>query len=418
MSVGIKQTMEAHITSGIEDHLIDGLQFKAGSGTAQYVLNSRFVRYFAESGNRFDSSSSRVIRFRLADHCFLEPASVRLQMTIQNLEGVALTPVAPPLSMFRRARCFMASQLVEDWVELGPTSVLMDRMKPFQRRLNDSLEANVLTGAADSDSYSPIPANAARNVLVQLPFGVLNQPRWLPLHLIAGGLILELELGDSADAFDESAANWQLEGVSLHATCHEVDSALANSYAAHVLKGSPLHLPYQSIVVTKHILTQGTGTLNLVRGFTRLKQIYFTLHKSGDKPVRDFHHPVGNTFLTTASDTLTYQLQIGSRRWPERPVSSVPETFMRFRQSAGVFLGSDDVAISPADFHNKKAVFSIDLEKVGNQALYSGYSTKDGSIVTIDYANTGMGGAGDFALVYMVFDGIVSIRDWAVDVFE
>ena len=63
MSVGIKQTMEAHITSGIEDHLIDGLQFKAGSGTAQYVLNSRFVRYFAESGNRFDSSSSRVIRF-------------------------------------------------------------------------------------------------------------------------------------------------------------------------------------------------------------------------------------------------------------------------------------------------------------------------------------------------------------------
>ena len=97
--------MEAHITSGIEDHLIDGLQFKAGSGTAAYVLNSRFVRYFAESGNRFDSNSSRVIRFRLADHCFLEPASCRLQMTIQNLTQSAgvdapLTPIAQPLSMF------------------------------------------------------------------------------------------------------------------------------------------------------------------------------------------------------------------------------------------------------------------------------------------------------------------------------
>ena len=55
---------------------------------------------------------------------------------------------------------------------------------------------------------------------------------------------------------------------------------------------------------------------------------------------------------------------------------------------------------------------------MGNQALYSGYSTKDGSIVTIDYANTGMGAAGDYALVYLVFDGIVSIRDGAVDVFE
>ena len=410
--------MEAHITSGIEDHLIDGLQFKAASGTAQYVLNSRCVRYFAESGNRFDANSSRVIRFRLADHCFLEPASVRLQMTINNLSTTTdLTPVAQPLAMFRRARLFMASQLVEDWTELGPTSVLMDRMKPFLRRLSDSLEAHVLTDGS-SDAYSPVPVNGARKVLVQLPFGVLNQQRWLPLHLVAGGLILELELGDATQAFAEANADWQLEDVSLHATCHEVDSALANSYAAHVLKGSPLHLPYQSIVVTKHILTQATGTLNLVRGFTRLKQIYFTLHKSGDKPVRDFHHPVGNTFLTTASDTLTYQLQIGSRKWPERPVSSVPETWLRFRQSAGVFLGSDDVAISPADFHNKKAVFSIDLEKVGNQALYSGYSTKDGSIVTIDYANTGMGAAGDYALVYLVFDGIVSIRDGAVDVFE
>eukprot|EP00969_Alexandrium_andersonii_P171321 7573381-Alexandrium_andersonii.AAC.1 len=63
-------------------------------------------------------------------------------------------------------------------------------------------------------------------------------------------------------------------------------------------------------------------------------------------------------------------------------------------------------------------MFSIDLEKVGNQALHSGYSTTDGSIVTIDYANTGMGAAGDFALVYLVFDGVVSIRDGSVDVFE
>ena len=77
--------MEADRTSGIEVHLIDGLQFKAGGGTAAYVLNSRFVRYFAESGHRFDSSSSRAIRFRLADHCFLEPTSCRVQMTIQNL---------------------------------------------------------------------------------------------------------------------------------------------------------------------------------------------------------------------------------------------------------------------------------------------------------------------------------------------
>ena len=162
---------------------------------------------------------------------------------------------------------------------------------------------------------------------------------------------MSCNLGDFADAFNEANARWQLSGVSLHATVHEVDPALSSSYASHVLAGKPLHLPFQSLVVTKHILTQSTFTLNLVRGFTRLKQVYVTFHKAGDKPCRDFHHPVGNNALTTESDTLQYQLQIGSRRWPERPVESVPETYMRFRQADGVFLGSDDLAISPSDFH-------------------------------------------------------------------
>ena len=64
----------------------------------------------------------------------------------------------------------------------------------------------------------------------------------------------------------------------------------------------------------------------------------------------------------------------------------------------------------------RHTVFS--LEKVDTQALCNGYSTKDGSIVTLDFQNSGMGEAGDYALVYMVFDGIVSIRDGTVDVLE
>ena len=89
------------------------------------MLTNRSVRYFAESGNRFDANSSRVIRSRLADHCFLEPASVRLHMTIANLANAARTPIAQPLAMFRRARCFMAGQFVEDWVELGPARLVL-----------------------------------------------------------------------------------------------------------------------------------------------------------------------------------------------------------------------------------------------------------------------------------------------------
>ena len=107
--------MEAILTSGGEDHLIEGLSFRPPSETANYVLETRQVTYQAESGNRFDPASSRVIiRFRLADHGFLEASSVKLALTLQNTGDATITPVGQLVSLFRRARLFASSQLIED----------------------------------------------------------------------------------------------------------------------------------------------------------------------------------------------------------------------------------------------------------------------------------------------------------------
>ena len=106
--------MEGHITSSVSDHLISGLDFRAGSGSANYVQQSRFVRFQAESGNKFSSTSSRVIRFRLSDSCYLDPTSVRLCFTLQNLsQADNLTPVTPPGALFSRLRMFAGGQLCE-----------------------------------------------------------------------------------------------------------------------------------------------------------------------------------------------------------------------------------------------------------------------------------------------------------------
>ena len=77
-------------------------------------MSSRYVNYFAESGNVFDSLSSNVIRSRVAGQGFLESASLRLRFTIVNLKNEALTPCTPVMNMFRRARLFCSSQLVEE----------------------------------------------------------------------------------------------------------------------------------------------------------------------------------------------------------------------------------------------------------------------------------------------------------------
>ena len=183
--------MEAHWTGASSDKLLDGLKFTPPSSTNNYVLENRPVNYFPESGNTFDALSSKVIRFRLADQGFLESSSLRLRFTIINQNAANLTPIATPLSMFRRARLFASGQLVEDITELANQATLRDRLLPMSRRVNNSIEARPTT---TDETFSAIPQHAKRRVICNIPFGVLNQPSWLPSHLISGGLVIELGL--------------------------------------------------------------------------------------------------------------------------------------------------------------------------------------------------------------------------------
>ena len=203
--------MEAHLTGAASDKLLEGLSFSPPKSTASYVTSTRYTNYFAESGNVFDSLSSKVIRFRVADQGFLESASLRLRFTIVNLKNEALTPCAPVMSMFRRARLFAGGgALVEDLTLLPNQTTLRDRMLPFDRRINNSIEHHPM----DADEvYTVIGSQASRKVITPLPFGTVNQPSWLHIHLISGGLIMEFELDDQAAAFAEAGANWVLQDV-------------------------------------------------------------------------------------------------------------------------------------------------------------------------------------------------------------
>ena len=60
-----------------------------------------------------------------------------------------------------------------------------------------------------------------------------------------------------------------------------------------------------------------------------------------------------------------------------------------------------------------------DLEKVSHQgAGHSGISTKNGDLMTIDIKNCSLGAAGDYCLVYIVYELLFSWRDGAVNVFD
>ena len=84
-----------------------------------------------------------------------------------------------------------------------------------------------------------------------------------------------------------------------------------------------------------------------------------------------------------------------------------------------MLFGESEISILPTDFLNRKSVIAWDLEKVGHQgASHSGYSTKNGNLMTIDVKNSGLGSAGDYCLIYLTFETIFQLREGSVDVFD
>ena len=91
---------------------------------------------------------------------------------------------------------------------------------------------------------------------------------------------MEFEVDDADTAFNESGISYEFTDVKLFANLHTIDSALANNYTSHVLKGNPLHLHFTSVVASRHLVNGSNFTISLVRGFTRLKQCFIVFVKT------------------------------------------------------------------------------------------------------------------------------------------
>ena len=79
----------------------------------------------------------------------------------------------------------------------------------------------------------------------------------------------------------------------------------------------------------------------------------------------------------------------------------------------------EDISMSPTQFVTTSAVFGIDFEKAGNEALYSCISTKQGKVMTLTVKDSQASVVHPHtAFVYQVYDGVCNIRSGAVDVEE
>jgi len=444
------------IANSVEDKLIDGLSFKMQPG-ASYVTERKSVMHHPQGSNNYEpGAGTKLIRILLTGDNWLDPSTLRVMFSVNNREaagsGRELRVPSGPWSFFRRMRILVAGQLVEDIDQYNRIHEMFSFLVAEDSNMNDSAEAFGFVHnkhlPVNQVTFQGIAAGQSLAVLFKPLSGLLNQDKMIPLRYAP--VTIELELVDIArePIFDSingvggldiqvanSSYNWSINNVQVKTDICVLDNALDNSYAQHLLSGKSLPISYNTFVSQLQTITgQNAPLINVSRALTRLKSVFVTLAKDyggnraallGRKPWNDFFSPmspdnVDGLLTHEAEGEFEFQLQIGSKLFPEYPVRSHTEAYYNLKKCLGVQSSSiHNFNINPVEYRDYKMILATDCERVLN-AGFTGINTRAGDLLTVKlkYNSNDATRLADRIHIVLHSDQILEIRDSGCQVFD
>ena len=441
--------MEA-VANSVDDALIDALSFKL-SNSASYITDRKSVTFWPTGSNIYKTNSgTKVIRFVLTNDNWLDPSTVRVMFNLVNNDSDAnkrLRPISGAWSFFRRMRVMCQGTLIEDF-DYNRTCEMFEVLTSLHNRDNDDIEnfgyrADTLPPGENHtvNTLPGIPGQSYQTVGMKLCSGLLNQPKMLPLKYMP--LTIELELVNDANdvivtpgvnsefTISNTTNDWQLENVQLKCDICNLDNSLQNNYDSHLLSGKSLPINFNTYITQSQAITGQDVGVSLNRAITRLKSIFVTFYQTNDteKPTHkefcDFNHPMDNAtgLLYDKGYELEYQIQVGSKLFPEYPVRSLSESFAQLKKCLGI-LGSNfhSVSITPKQYRNNRFIIGCDTEKA-LQAGFTGLNTRQGDLLSVkvkamDKSVLTAAKMPDTMYIVLHSDQIMEISDAGVQVFD
>lgn len=308
-------------------------------------------------------------------------------------------------------------------------------------------------------TFKGIGAGDSMRVLFKPLCGIFSQPKFLPIRYCP--IVIELELvSNPNDAILSSlsanglfvnnppvsfttgntSTSWQIRNVEAKCDLVTLDNALDNSYAQHLLSGLSLPISYQTFVSQMQTIenTQKPN-VNISRALTRLKSVFVSLVKDqegtlapGRKEFNTFFSPMSvdnmpkpqlgaiYSHIHEPDGEFKFQIQIGSKLYPEYPIQSHSEAFYQLKKTLGV--QSSDVHsfdISSRDYRDNKLILAIDTEKM-LEAGWTGLNTRSGDLMSVKWEALTNETARLAQRMHIVLhaDCIMEIRDSGVQVFD
>ena len=440
--------MEA-VANSVDDALIDSLSFKL-SNSASYLTDRKSVTFWPTGSNIYKTNSgTKVIRFVLTNDNWLDPSTVRLMFNLVNNDSASLKrlrTISGGWSFFRRIRIMCQGTLIEDF-DYNRTHEMFEVLTSVHNRDNDDIEnfgyrADTVAPNVThtTDTLPGIKGGSYQTIGFKLCSGILNQPKMLPLKYMP--LTIELELVNDANdpivtpgvdtTFTalNTSNDWQIENVQIKCDICNLDNSLQNNYDSHLLSGKSLPINFNTYITQSQAIVGQDIGVSLNRAITRLKSIFVTFYQSTDtdathKEWNDFNHPMDNevNLLYDKGFELEYQIQIGSKLFPEYPVRSLSESYAQLKKCLGI-LGSNfhSVSITPLQYRNDHFIIGCDTEKA-LQAGFTGLNTRQGDLLSIkvkamDKSTLSSALMPDTMFIVLHSDQIMEISDSGVQVFD
>ena len=455
------------VANTVEDRLVDGLSFQLKPG-ASYITERKSVTYHPQGSNIYSTNGTKLIKLLLTGDQWLDPSTFRIMFELQNNENPAngnghmqLRPLGGPHTFFRRMRILCGGQVVEDIDNYNRVHQMFTILNAKDANINERAEAfgqqfdNHYGLAFDRTTVSGIAPGEAQTVLFKPCSGLFNQPKMLPIRYMP--ITIELELvhdntepivsattvgQDNFDVSNAATGNtsllWQIQNVQVKCDVVTLDNQLDNSYAEHLLSGKALPINYQTYVSQKQSILSGNNgsqkvRLNVTRALTRLKNVFITLDKpaagqnyapkfkewnSFYSPMEDYTGAQRNSWAA-AGEIADFQVQIGSKLFPEYPIRSHAEAYYQLRKTLGKHDQHNSFDITQHEYRCRKFIMGIDMEKV-LEAGYTGINTRAGDLMNIrfDHATPDADKWAQSLHIVLTSDQILEVRDSGVQVFD
>ena len=447
------------VANSVEDRLVDGLSFQLKPG-ASYVTERKSVTYHPQGSNVYSTSGTKLIKILLTGDQWIDPTTFRIMFDVMNTstdQSKLLRVLGQPHVFFRRMRILANGAVIEDIDNYNRCHEMFRILKAKDATINDEAEAFGNSWdrntTLDTTTMSGIQGTQSHTVLFKPLSGLFNQPKMLPIRYMP--ITIELELvhdplepimsatTSGQDAFNtttNTSLEWQLLNVQVKCDVVSLDNTLDNSYAEHLLSGKALPINYQTYVSQMQSILSGNNgqqkvRLNVTRALSRLKNVFITLDNTLDtnvashikyKPWNSFYSPYeyyagdGEMNIFNADGEIAdFQVQIGSKLFPEYPIRSHQEAYYQLRKALGRHDQHNSFNITQHEYKSRKFILGIDMEKV-LEAGYIGINTRAGDLMNIrfDHKSNAPSTWAKSMHIVLTSDQILEVRDSGVQVFD